>query len=370
MIKAQESSIIPSKYCHDNAGYLFVPSTPMFPDPIMTMNAANQHYSPEKKKNENNNSTFVKSSSKTSLHSLLHSPPPSSSLSSDSISTFATLPDNIPKASNVQVSLTTIPHTFPLPLPLPPTPPPSFTDNKEKIKKIIEKNNSNFNENQKKIKNQNDWSTDFKGENQQNSILINNPSFLSSCSIPSPLPPSIATLSSPSQSCIMTPFPASIFYSSSLQFSPVSMNGNENSDKSANGNVNENGNATPLLMTPYLIVHPDAINGSGGNGSGMALASSSHAYSTSFPSCMNSNLMTELTVPNVQMAQLESCQKKLKYQEKNRMAAMKFRSRKKQEWNMMIASEAALKRENEFLKNRIKILEEELMKNCCNRSDA
>lgn len=64
----------------------------------------------------------------------------------------------------------------------------------------------------------------------------------------------------------------------------------------------------------------------------------------------------------LQHVQLETIQKRKRVQENNRVAAIKSRNRKKQEWNRLLASEKNLQEENEELKNKIIKLQELLQK--------
>lgn len=61
-----------------------------------------------------------------------------------------------------------------------------------------------------------------------------------------------------------------------------------------------------------------------------------------------------------QKARLESVQRRARSQEKNRIAAMKSRQRKKKEWDRLIDAEKALRAENELLKQRNEYLENQL----------
>lgn len=63
---------------------------------------------------------------------------------------------------------------------------------------------------------------------------------------------------------------------------------------------------------------------------------------------------------NVQKVKANSLEKQLKSQEKNRLAAMKSRQRKKQEWERLVDAEKELRNENQRLRQRIVSLETEL----------
>ena len=63
---------------------------------------------------------------------------------------------------------------------------------------------------------------------------------------------------------------------------------------------------------------------------------------------------------NVQKVKASSLEKQLKSQEKNRLAAMKSRQRKKQEWERLVDAEKELLNENQKLRQRIVNLEAEL----------
>lgn len=63
---------------------------------------------------------------------------------------------------------------------------------------------------------------------------------------------------------------------------------------------------------------------------------------------------------NVQKVKANSLEKQLKSQEKNRLAAMKSRQRKKQEWERLVDAEKELLNENQRLRQRIVSLEAEL----------
>lgn len=63
---------------------------------------------------------------------------------------------------------------------------------------------------------------------------------------------------------------------------------------------------------------------------------------------------------NVRKAKADSIEKQLKCQEKNRLAAMKSRQRKKKEWERLILSEKELLEENQRLLQRIQSLEAEI----------
>lgn len=63
---------------------------------------------------------------------------------------------------------------------------------------------------------------------------------------------------------------------------------------------------------------------------------------------------------SLQRAKVTSIEKQLRFQEKNRLAAMKSRQRKKKEWERLQQSEKALLDENRSLKERIAVLESEV----------
>lgn len=63
---------------------------------------------------------------------------------------------------------------------------------------------------------------------------------------------------------------------------------------------------------------------------------------------------------SLQQAKASSIEKQMRFQEKNRLAAMKSRQRKKQEWERLQDSEKELMDENRSLKERIAVLEGEL----------
>mgnify|MGYP001048067305 CR=1 FL=1 len=63
---------------------------------------------------------------------------------------------------------------------------------------------------------------------------------------------------------------------------------------------------------------------------------------------------------SLQQAKVTTIEKQLRFQEKNRLAAMKSRQRKKKEWERLQQSEKALLDENRSLKERIAVLESEV----------
>lgn len=63
---------------------------------------------------------------------------------------------------------------------------------------------------------------------------------------------------------------------------------------------------------------------------------------------------------SIQQAKASSLEKQMRFQEKNRIAAMKSRQRKKKEWERLQESEKTLLEENRSLKERIAILEGEI----------
>jgi hypothetical protein len=63
---------------------------------------------------------------------------------------------------------------------------------------------------------------------------------------------------------------------------------------------------------------------------------------------------------SIQQAKASTLEKQLRFQEKNRIAAMKSRQRKKLEWERLQESERALLEENRSLKERIAVLEGEI----------
>jgi len=65
-------------------------------------------------------------------------------------------------------------------------------------------------------------------------------------------------------------------------------------------------------------------------------------------------------VSSMQQAKNSTVEKQIRFQEKNRIAAMKSRQRKKQEWERLQASEKALAEENRCMKERIAVLEGEI----------
>lgn len=63
---------------------------------------------------------------------------------------------------------------------------------------------------------------------------------------------------------------------------------------------------------------------------------------------------------SIQQAKASTLEKQMRFQEKNRIAAMKSRQRKKQEWERLQDSERSLTEENRSLKERIAVLEGEI----------
>lgn len=68
----------------------------------------------------------------------------------------------------------------------------------------------------------------------------------------------------------------------------------------------------------------------------------------------------QLWANSIQQAKASTMEKQMRFQEKNRIAAMKSRQRKKQEWERLQVSEKSLLEENRSLKERIAVLEGEI----------
>lgn len=68
----------------------------------------------------------------------------------------------------------------------------------------------------------------------------------------------------------------------------------------------------------------------------------------------------QLWAKSIQQAKASTLEKQMRFQEKNRIAAMKSRQRKKQEWERLQISEKSLLEENRSLKERIAVLEGEI----------
>ncbi len=75
---------------------------------------------------------------------------------------------------------------------------------------------------------------------------------------------------------------------------------------------------------------------------------------------MNHDTGAPVWANSLQQAKSCSLEKQLKFQEKNRIAAMKSRQRKKKEWERLQSTERILLEENRMLKERIAILESEI----------
>jgi len=115
--------------------------------------------------------------------------------------------------------------------------------------------------------------------------------------------------------------------------------------------MSQHPNMVPVFMEPSrmaMAMAPHSGPVASGGGVGLHPVVSSDALSN------------QAWAVSIQQAKASTMEKQMRFQEKNRLAAMKSRQRKKQEWERLQSNEKALVEQNRSMKERIAVLEGEI----------